>query len=62
MAAPILNSSTEPIELVACSLDDMVDHVMAARSSASQIGEEFLTYLLDMILLEIASRVAGRPN
>ena len=62
MAATILESSTEPIELVTGSFDDMADHVMAARSSAAQLGEEFLTYLLDMVLIEIASRGAARAD
>lgn len=53
--------NTEPIEPVTCSLDDVAAHVMAARRSAKELGEEFLTYLLDMALIEIAQRGAVRP-
>ncbi len=54
--------NTEPIEPVGRSLDDVADLVMAARGSAHELGEKFLTYLLDMALIEIASRGVDRTT
>lgn len=59
---PAAQSKTEPIKPSAQSLDDVADLVMAARIGAAQIGEEFLTYLLDMALVEIAQRGVSRPD
>lgn len=53
---------TEQIELSAYSLDIIADLVMTARKSAQQLGEEFLTYLLDMALIEIAQRGTSRSG
>ncbi len=42
--------------------DKIVDHVMAARALAKAEHDQFLIYLLDMVLYELASRGAVRLN
>lgn len=54
------NLSTEPIQQHAHQLDAVADHALAARNAAAELRESFLTYLLDMVLVELAKR--GSPT
>lgn len=57
-----LIENADPIDPAANPLDDVTDHVLAARKITTQLGDVFLTYLLDMALIEIAQHGATRSN